>query len=102
MTETLDELKAIFDNAPEGATHYDGIYYMVLDGELQSAPSKRFGWEYVYDVFEIGLTRSLSDIKARIELMEWKREMLLIISDSTGVAGYHMNGEVAEWSEFDL
>jgi hypothetical protein len=27
--------------------------------------------------------------------------MLAIVNDSRGVAGYHLNGDTAEWDEFD-
>ena len=40
--------------------------------------------------------------KARIaELEAALGDLLAIVSDSTGVAGYHLNGAVAEWGEFD-
>lgn len=69
--ETLEYLKAIIDNAPEGASHYDEVYYRHSGDEVQSAPSKRFGWEFVsYGYVELELTRSLSDIERIIELME--------------------------------
>ena len=29
-------------------------------------------------------------------------DLLAIVSDSTGVAGYHLNGAVAEWGDFDV
>jgi len=39
--------------------------------------------------------------KARIaELTEALGDLLAIVSDSAGVAGYHLNGAVAEWGEF--
>ena len=28
-------------------------------------------------------------------------DMMSIVDDSRGVAGYHLNGEIAEWHEFD-
>jgi hypothetical protein len=40
--------------------------------------------------------------KARIEeLTEALGDLLAIVSDSAGVAGYHLNGAIAEWGEFD-
>lgn len=40
--------------------------------------------------------------KARIaELEAALSGFLAIVSDSTGVAGYHLNGAVAKWNEFD-
>lgn len=69
--ESLEDLKAIIDNAPEGASHYDGIYYRYSGDEVQSAPSKRFAWEFVSDgSVQLELTRSLSDIERIIQLEE--------------------------------
>ena len=36
--------------------------------------------------------------KRAVEALEG---LLAIVSDSFGVAGYHLNGEVAEWGEFE-
>jgi len=35
------------------------------------------------------------------ELVEALKGMLAIVSDSSGVTGYHINGVVADWGEFD-
>ena len=40
-------------------------------------------------------------IAAAPELLEALKGMLAIVSDSRGVAGYHLNGNTAEWGEFD-
>lgn len=41
-------------------------------------------------------------LRARVaELESALSGMLAIVSDSKGVAGYHMNGDVAEWDEFE-
>jgi hypothetical protein len=37
----------------------------------------------------------------RDELAAALRGMLNIVNDSRGVAGYHLNGAVADWSEFE-
>lgn len=39
--------------------------------------------------------------KQRDELLATLQGMIDISSDSQGVAGYHMNGEVADWGEFE-
>jgi hypothetical protein len=39
-------------------------------------------------------------IAAAPELLEALQGMLNIVSDSYGVDGYHLNGEIAEWDEF--
>ena len=41
--------------------------------------------------------------EARIaELEKVLGDLLAIVSDSTGVVGYHLNGAVAEWGDFDV
>ena len=40
-------------------------------------------------------------ISAAPELLAALRGMLAIVNDSRGVAGYHLNGDTAEWDEFD-
>lgn len=35
------------------------------------------------------------------ELLEVLKGMVAIVDDSRGVAGYHLNGDTAEWDEFD-
>ena len=40
-------------------------------------------------------------IAAAPELLEALKGVLAIVSDSRGVAGYHLNGDTAEWDEFD-
>jgi len=69
MSETLEELKAIVDNAPDGATHIDD------DGDYA-----KYGGMYDYfyskglrewiSTDTVSIDRSLSDIKRIIELTE--------------------------------
>ena len=40
-------------------------------------------------------------IAAAPDLLAALRGMLAIVNDSRGVAGYHLNGNTAEWDEFD-
>lgn len=48
------------------------------------------------------LTAERDGARERCAVVESALEgMLAIVSDSTGVAGYHMNGDVAEWGEFE-
>lgn len=90
--ETLEELKAIRDNAPEGATHIassvgqsrylkhnvrrDFIYY---DGRTFCAFPSRSGYLRVCESI-----RELSDIERIIE----QREMLDVAWSAIGEAGY--------------
>jgi hypothetical protein len=39
--------------------------------------------------------------KQNAKLLEALRGLFDIVSDSNGVAGYHLNGDIATWGEFD-
>ena len=47
------------------------------------------------------LTYSMELKKQRDELLAALQGMIDIANDSQGVAGYHLNGEVADWDEFE-
>ena len=66
-----------FKREPDGDPGYDGDYWTLAA-------------MYVEDL-----------IKQRDELLAALQGMIDIASDSQGVAGYHLNGEVAEWDEFE-
>lgn len=57
---------------------------------------------------ETGLTPSQlqSDLakqkQVNSELLEVVKTFLILTKESTGVSGWHLNGDIAEWSEFDL
>ena len=40
-------------------------------------------------------------IAQRDELLAALEGVLAVVGDSTGVAGYHLNGAIADWDEFD-
>ena len=40
-------------------------------------------------------------IAQRDELLAALEGVLAVVGDSTGVAGYHLNGDIADWNEFD-
>lgn len=69
----LKELKAVIDNAPEGATRYgEGDYF-----NNECSICFRNGKELTNYEPVIGL-RSLSDIQAIVELMEWQENVFLV------------------------
>ena len=71
MSETLEELKAIVNNAPDGATNIndDGDYVKgSIFNEIECYCSHS-GWVEI-DMCDFNVMRSLSDIKSIIELME--------------------------------
>lgn len=86
--ETLEELKAIVDNAPDGATHIDDIktYWKVIS-EFDYFFHNGSQWDDS-EPLENG-TRSLSDIKRIIELMEACQGLLQLAAGSTD--GYWRN-----------
>lgn len=94
--ETLDELKAIIDKAPEGATHYDSMAtwkYKNLDRGTFLMPD---GTGYKIDEFYPNKAlRSLSDIERIIELMELNKDTHTIVS------GYLCGDEWEHWQEFN-
>lgn len=91
--ETLEELKAIRDNAPDGATHISEFvhcyvklnvgYYFWWDGDA---------W---YPLDGPLLLRSLSDINRIIELMEINEAM------HKQVAGYLAAADWQHWQNFN-
>ncbi len=113
MSETLDELKAIIYNAPDGATHFgiDFIYY-----KYEKADSVAIWREYTQRKSTFVLNqcicmmnlRSLSDIKRIIELMEsnsklqnksgesFKEELLKATSS---MMHPHIEGVYAVWED---
>ncbi|PTL88580.1 hypothetical protein C6W88_15795 [Halomonas litopenaei] len=60
------------------------------------------------------MSSSIEALQQRLEQVEAERDALAasyealanevrgIIQDSDGVAGYHLNGDVADWDEFEL
>lgn len=75
--ETLEELTAIIDNAPDGATHIDGDkeYVKFIEGEMYHYSCR---WASDYD-FPLEL-RSLEDIERIIELMEATQGLLQVFA----------------------
>jgi len=99
MSETLEDLKAIVDNAPDGATHYssiEGVYYKFECECWMWGPYGSVLFHFVQgDDFVCENIRSLSDIKRIIELMELNENM------HTTVAGYLYGKDWTHWNEFN-
>ena len=98
MNESLEELKAIIDNSPEGATHYDGKTYfrfeMYEHGQAYLV-NKNGTWCRGLPAYPVYSCRSLSDIKRIVELMELNQNM------HTTVAGYIYGKDWEHWNEFN-
>ena len=61
----------ILDNAPEGATHWDGGGYMIAEGGINNYFNpKKSKWIYVSELVLEPDTRSLADIAKITELEE--------------------------------
>ena len=92
MSETLEELKAIVDNAPDGAVSIFKNTYIDGNGRFYSDGA----WFGVNGYIEIKQpTRSLSDIKRIIELMELNQNMHLTVS------GYLFGDDWTHWNKFN-
>ena len=80
--ETLEQLKAIVENEPEGATHIEilassNIYYLKRVNQYGVYGYKFYSVDHdsYIDVGTVsGELRSLSDIKRIIELLEWQEK----------------------------
>ena len=96
--------KQILENAPEGATHYDGTYYRYEGYEHGQAylVLKDGSWQRGTPAYPYKYVRSLDDIRRIVEFESKIEDFEAIIRDSKGVAGYHLNGDVALWEEFGL
>ena len=98
--QTLEQLKTVRDNAPDGATHIDvvGDYVKFIDDEMYHYSFVRgYGWSSDY-VSPCEL-RSLSDINLIIK----QREMLGIAWDAIQEAGYEdFCSELRSYIEDDL
>tara|TARA_R110002124_G_C8974544_1_gene515776 strand:+ start:28579 stop:28908 length:330 start_codon:yes stop_codon:yes gene_type:complete len=102
--ESLEDLKVIIDNAPEGATivdiEVDGfIDYLYVDkdagdGEKIKSCANGGGGDGAIE-YSNGNIRALSDIERIIELMELSKDM------HTTVSGYLCGDEWEHWQEFN-
>ena len=74
MSETLEELKAIVENAPDGATHCDNVVtYYKIDSYVREWGVFKGRWCVCVGCNTMRMPpsmRSLSDIKRIIELIE--------------------------------
>jgi len=100
VMETLEQLKEIVKNAPEGATHVcieSGVHYYFKVVGLDAEISTGEDW-LCYSgcaLPDLCGVRFISDIKRIIELMELNQNM------HTTVAGYLWGKDWAHWNEFN-
>ncbi|MGM8935116.1 hypothetical protein ACS8E9_09565 [Pseudomonas neustonica] len=88
-------MNAFYNPPPKQALEPAGSYQKGYDEGRNQGTRHR-----VAEIQQLEAARA-SD-KARIaELESALNGLLEIVSESTGVAGYHLNGDVALWDEFD-
>lgn len=75
VMETLEQLKEIVKNAPDGATLYDGEYFKFENDEYCRWSSICDIQDWYTDLEPSCEVRSLSDIKLIIELMEYSMRL---------------------------
>lgn len=69
-------------------------------GQTTNGKPRRIWWENNEGV-GIPLYTTPQPSPEVAKLVEALEGFLAIASDSTGVAGYHLNGEIAKWCEFE-
>ena len=74
---------------PTGRDEFNGTVFMV-DGEDQIEIIA----EHIRD------EKTAHQIKAIPDMLEALESMLSIISESNGISGWHLNGNIATWGEF--
>lgn len=75
-------------NSGENKTAYDIIASMAAEENL-----------FILSEYK-GAQSKLSE--QRDELLEALEDLIAITKESRGIAGYHLNGEIAEWGEFEF
>ena len=80
MKESTEELKAITNNKPDGATHIDDDLIYIKDGahSCDYFDNECGAWR---ESLQTPLTRSLSDMEEIIELREFTAGLQLSVSD---------------------
>lgn len=79
----------------------EGRHALQAEGK-HPAPCAKFCEATAFEIEARGLKRQIAELQAqRDELLAALQGMLNIVNDSRGVAGYHLNGDTAEWDEFD-
>jgi hypothetical protein len=89
----------IYEHEP---THSQSIPYGRLCHEAAAALAARDERVLELERSIFNTTERLHTTQQRVRKLESALHgMLAIVNDSRGVAGYHRNGDVAEWDEFE-
>ena len=82
-----------------------GIKKMLMDKRLNNPRLKHRSYQLKSRSWMRQLTAKGNKIERleseRLELLKALESLLDITADSKGVAGYHLNGDIAEWNEFE-
>lgn len=82
-----------------GQKRVDGKWIDASDKSRESEDVKRLERILVHTLHgNVGQ----QDIRWLVERARKAERFEAIVDDTTGVAGYHMNGDIADWDEFDL
>ena len=72
---------------------------------IATLTTDRDAWKARAETAELAVAAARNIIAAKDSQLAKAREalagVLAIVSDSSGVAGYHLNGDVAQWGEFE-
>ena len=82
---------------------YAGTHFAVAEVAVRMEESSEDNPELVRFAQELVSRYNQHDelVQQRDELLAALQGMIDIANDSQGVAGYHLNGEVADWGEFE-
>ena len=75
---------------------YNGIHFILCESELSHIPQL-----VARTCFAPDSIANARLIAAAPELLNALISVLNIMNDSEGVAGYHLNGDIAKWDEFE-
>lgn len=87
----------------DGCRYCNPQYYIDM---LEDLVKERATDSYTSELMLIAHMDAHAEAKRKYEpllekMAEALKGFLSIVSDSSGVYGYHMNGDIAEWDEFD-
>lgn len=82
-----------------------GIQKMLMDKRLNKPRLKNRSYQLKSRSWMRQLTAKENRIERleseRLELLKALESLLDVTADSKGVSGYHLNGDIAEWDEFE-
>lgn len=81
----------------------DKVFYVKMDSGMVCFYNEDGNWEDAMNFNQpIDKVRSIEDIQTIVDLQATIEITDSIIAQSEGVAGYHLNGNIATWNELGL